>query len=130
MTTESRSAATCRTALVRARRAAEVRRSTGVELRRRRGPRLGGNHTTKQAEVIMANISVASVQAALLELAARPEFGKFVSALQLGQLTSTAAVASNPATATAALTVGIAAFCWIGQVTTGYWSFVDRIWVC
>jgi hypothetical protein len=76
----------------------------------------------------MASISFASLQVAAMQLADRPEFAAFVQALSVTQLTTVSAW-GNPATASAALTVGIIAFCWIGQVTTGYWSFVDRIWV-
>jgi steroid 5-alpha reductase family enzyme len=39
-----------------------------------------------------------------------------------------AGVTSNAAAATAALTAAFAAACWVGQVTTGYWSWVDRLW--
>jgi steroid 5-alpha reductase family enzyme len=69
-------------------------------------------------------ISLASLQATVVKLAAAPECVAFVKAVAE---ISTAAVFTNPATATAALTALIAAGCWIGQVSTGYWSWVDRI---
>lgn len=62
-------------------------------------------------------------------LYAHPVLQDVLAAVQVGKLTDLQAITSNPTTATAAGTVVLMLACWLGQVTTGYWSWVDRVWV-